>query len=476
MKRRRNGQRKRGVALVALALTTALLATSFSVQAATNVFYQTSNGGTISFAPQEQLIADQKTELTNCGFSVSTSGTDDVTLNMEETSAWNSVGTTTLQNQHSALVENGILSYIIYDNAVCQITTDLVVCLDFSAYKISSFGENFLNGLTYALTGSSSFWGMGADFDENTDNGTVSLIDAALGRSITDKRAVLHLGGMGTYSKSTISYYDENNELLETKTIGGYSLHIVLPRNNWSDELSTITFEENSLTSEGIGQLAASPPTSIGLDISNVLLSEEKDYLDVHENATGGNTEHFHYIGSTSIQLEYALKKSLNTVLSSELNKTDYVEEIFVKPYANTHFCRIYAGVGLESSKLYISTYDQPSGANYTAKDMLALVRLFRWLKYRYDLPTKLDGASVDYRHYERDENNKVLSEVGIVTCDWTGEEKTFGTGESAVTATFHSVVCSHRSDIVTGYFSESALTYYIYDEETGEHLPVLDE
>ncbi len=129
MKQRRYGKRKY-VFLAVIALTMAIFAFSFSVFAVDQANWS-STDGSLSYFPQEILIEDPQAELENCGFNVSTKGTTEVTLSMDQTSAWGSTGTSKLQNLHKNLVNSGILSYYVYNNSMCNIMTDLVVSVAF---------------------------------------------------------------------------------------------------------------------------------------------------------------------------------------------------------------------------------------------------------------------------------------------------------------------------------------------------------
>ena len=427
-------------------------------------FHFTSSSAELSYTPPKESVSDQATRLENCGFKITDDGE---LLTLETASSWGSTGASTLVSRHNQLKENGILSYFIYSNSVCNVMTDLVVCLDFSNYRISTFSSDFLQAITYAITGSLSLFGQGASFNESTTDGTVKLYDVAMGGEIKTMTANLHLRGITGSNNTTsyINYYDLNgNKLGDTHYITSYSLRIILPSNTWTEgELTTITFESGSLVSSGIGSLSASPPTSIGLDITNVTF-DNVDRVAINSNATEGKTTHFHYIASSQAQLLYCAQESLNYVLGTA-SSTNYTEEVFIKPYLNTAFCRIAIGFHKTGSEYSIEFYDEPNVTQTQEQSDESLLRTMQWLVYSYDFPGKLAAEDLSYTHRVRDpDSHQVTDDVGTITTDFTR-----ATGGQVK---LHELRCSHgggtnpADPTLIGYFDSQGRVYNAYGAE----------
>lgn len=445
---------------------TLFFATTVSVMAAEVIHYDGS--GTIFYEPDRtKLLTEQTQILQDCGFNAQFNE-DGSLITLAQDSPWGAFGTEQIQQLHDNLINNGILSFVVYENSVCSLkigdtARNLVVCLDFSNYNVTTFESGFLEGVIYALMGTSlefPYLGGNNGMVESTETtvdrpAAVDYINAADGSFITDKQIELHLRGMSDNEAWTtyINIIDENGVKGANEYVHEYSLHIKLPSNTWTADKQVITFNSGSLTVTGIRNFSVATPSCIGYDIGNIILEEGKDFVSIAADATGDNN-HVHYIGATLWQIQYLLDKSFDTVLPS--TKTTYVEEIFYKPYANSDFIRAYAGVGRENGNLYANIYDQPSYSTLNTSNMQGILIFFYWLCHVYEYPTGYTYDSLSYVHYERDENNLVNGVTGELTCDWASAGDT---GRSTV----H---CSHGTGInadaptLVGYFDKGGGFY----------------
>ena len=443
----RKSKRAKKILASIMASVMLLFAVSTSVYAATNISYAGTGSHSLVGTGKDEIKAslqEQKNILTSCGLNATVSN-ENVTLSTDSAD-FSSFSASNIKKYHENLIKNGILSFLVYDHSVCSLKVDsasssslnLVVCLDFSSYNIVSFESDFLEGIAYALMGTSlqiPFLGGNNTMTNDTEetyahNATgeaihpVQYIDAALGREI-DKTVKLHFRGMAANDNNTTYMTIDGGSNIY---IHAYSLHIVLPRNNWGGNRATISFKQNSLTVDGVGGLSVDPPQCIGLDVSGIVLDEtgENDYVSMHGSAAP-DTSHFHYVGTDS-QMEYCMTRAFDNVLTSAQTASNYVEEIFVKPYTNSHFTRGYAGIGKEDGKLYASVYDQPPASAELMEDTRAIGILifYYWLRFGYTLPSGhsvdfTDGSYIGYRHYRRDaETYLIEAELGVMTCDFT--------------------------------------------------------
>ena len=450
-----------------MAIVMLFFALTVSVYAATSVSYDGSGVLNLTGTGKEQVEAslqEQVDVLTSCGLNA-TLASESVELSTDS-ATFSSMNASNIKKYHDNLIKNGILSFIVYDNSVCSLKVDgasatslnLVVCLDFSNYNITVFEEDFLEGIVYALMGSVSLGSLGNssmtnDTEETYAHNTtgeaihpVKYIDAALGAEI-DKTVKLYFRGMSARDNFTTYMTIDGGKSIY---VHAYSLHIVLPRNSWGDTKATIRFASNSLTIDGFWNwsISVDPPECIGLDISGIALDStgENDYVQLDDHAAP-DTKHFHYVG-TQHQMEYCMKKSFDRVLSPSHTTTDYVEEIFIKPFTDSHFTRGYAGIGKENGKLYASVYDQipDSGSTMAATRTGGILILYYWLRYAYVLPEGYaadftDKSYITYRHYRRNENTYLIeSAVGALTADFTFD----ATDEAG---RWISVYCTHAAD-----------------------------
>lgn len=379
-------------------------------------------------------VAQQKDTLESCGFRVSVTE-DGASLIMEPTSSdFSAIGTGTMAKRHEALKDAGILSYAIHLQSPCEIVTQLAVILDFSDYNITSFGDNFLQALTYVIVGCGGGLLVGNQFTEVNEpdaDGRQSLFVYNADGTESDETYTLQLGSMSTRYPS---YINGNR-------IASYSLRIVLPRNNGS----VIAFRANSLIAQGFaGQTwGVSPPKSIGLDLQNVTLTPNGDGtysgITIDQNATDESTEHLHFIVSAERNAEYAFHSAL-TYLLSDTGATP-VQELFFKENRDTFFTRLLAKAELTDDGMTVTVYDGDSAAEDAHAP--AIVRLCRWLCYRFVLPQgmtrdqALDRLSLRHR-------SDAFPEEGIVTF-----ERTAGSG-----APGQAVYCSHFGTQPIGYFT----------------------
>lgn len=427
-------------------------AASFSVFAANSVTY--AGNGTVTLigtGNQTKEINAQRQALVNCGLNA-TVGSGSITL--ESDSAWGTTSPSAIEKYHNQLIKEGILSFIVYDNSVCSLkvnskadsTRNLVVCLDFSEYNITRFESGFLEGIIYPLMGSISILGIVGNNSmtestvaTDTKPATVQYIDAAHGTLITDKRIDLFLKGVSDNESNTSYMTISGENQAETVYVHDYSLHIILPSNTWWGGTSKITFDANSLSVNGIWGISVSAPSCIGLDISKITLGSQ-DYISVNQNAAP-DTTHFHYIGMQN-QMEYCMKKAFDNVLSTSNNKSNYVEEIFVKPFTDSHFTRGYAGVGKENGKLYASVYDQP--ATETAMPITrtaGILVLYYWLWFEYGGGTNTSFGNanyITYKHYPRDTQTNLVQTDLVATLTFNGQADAQG---------WYYVYCTHNQN-----------------------------
>lgn len=436
-----------------MAFVMLLFCVSFSVYAATAIAYDGTGFVTLIGTGNRQKELDtQRQTLVNCGLNAALS--DGSVVLQTDSATGTALRKNAIQEKHNRLIEEGILSYIIYDNSICSLkineeassSLNLVVCLDFSNYSITGFQDGFLDGIIYSLMGSIEVFGYGnGSMTESTTNadgtqGPISYIDAATGTLIPDKKIDLYMKGIGNLQNLT-SYFTIEGE--GTTYIYEYSLHIVLPNNIWWEQSSSITFEANSFTVTGLKILGTTisvePPSCIGVDLSKVTVGDT-DPVIIDDNAAP-ETTHFHFIGMQN-QMEYCLEKSFDKVLDKSFNQNNYVEEIFVKPYTNSHFTRGYAGVGKENGKLYVSVYDQPATAELmpTTRTIGILV-LYYWLWFEYGGGTNTsfgNSSYITYRHYPRDSQSYIVQSDVMATLTFNGKADSSG---------WYYVYCMHNAD-----------------------------
>lgn len=152
-------------------ITAAVL--SFAVFAATNVRLTGSGGLEYEASgeqppdpvtpPTDEEAEKQEKRLTNSGFVVEKGKIDQLQPSQE--SLWEKTpkdmnyALRAVKEENGQLVPTGekpILSYAIYDGAVCDYVNELVIILDFSSFYITSFGSYFMDGLAYAICGLSN--------------------------------------------------------------------------------------------------------------------------------------------------------------------------------------------------------------------------------------------------------------------------------------------------------------------------------
>lgn len=384
------------------------------------------NSGEVTH-PDDETLAEQKTQLESAGLVVSEDGTVALLNNT------GSIGGSPAQvrTMREGLIQNGILSYCKYEGSVCTVMNELVAVLDFSRYYIQAFSENCLDGLKDAIFGN---WSV------SFDNVTVPVYDSVTGEPLAPVTASFSQGGY---------------------VIGGtrstrYSLRIVLP--NIGAEV--FTFGENSLNFSNMGA-----PTNLAIDISNLALKRVDGKIlgvDLHPYVFGaaawqsGKPNHIHFIGYEDNQLEYAMSAALSQLSLIDLSVlgADLSIEIFAKQRPGEVFTQLAVGMTKTRSggELTIRVYDTPRDELSADRDAVGILNLGHWFKYVYgEIPR------ATFEHVRRDSDNQVnTADTAVLTYDWEGVDQNG--------AVMHRAYCRHSGEGTTGaeigWFSRGQLFY----------------
>lgn len=138
----------------------------------------------------------------------------------------------------------------------------------------------------------------------------------------------------------------------------GFSLRLVLPNVKSDDGAAVaVTFEDDSLNLQNWRDVLGSYPGNIAIDLSFMDLDREGGAevagIDFSNNATGQmwngqasvpTVTHFHFIGKTENQLEYAFNNAIEYVGGNNAPE-GYTTEIFVKESLSSPFTRLYTRV-----------------------------------------------------------------------------------------------------------------------------------
>lgn len=255
-----------------------LLIFPYTLFASTNATIGAS--GSLSYIPAKKLISD----LTNAGFEVLVDRkgniiydeNGNITLDSNVPTDLGSVFEALFSGQrHTALKNNGILSYEVYQQDICSVAMHLVIVLDFSSYGVGTFSADALQGMRAALAGGA--------FSKYTE--TAPLYDATTGARVGT--ANLSLGGFGGFGSSSMTH-TINGTTSSSISLRGFTLRIVPPAG-----CGKITFEAESITfNEGL----INPPSIIEFDLTRFTLA---DSLVVENSITGSNgTKHLHMLAS----------------------------------------------------------------------------------------------------------------------------------------------------------------------------------
>lgn len=449
--------------VIALALTFAVMAISLpAFSAAGNVKLGASSS--IAFA----TFANQQSELNNAGLKLEMIN-GKPTL-QETTNTGDALTTERMGQRHEDLIKQGILRYVMYNGSLCQQSQEglqLIVILDFSNYNVSVFESGFLKGLTYVILGSKQVnlfgSGVGSKFEEfNTDGGALTLYDSADGGSVVNKPARLTLQGFGSDGSTYIEEIS-GGQYINKQAINRYSIRIILPGNL----KEPVTLKTGSLTLKGVSSLGGifSPkqPDCIGLGISHMGITKDHSATIVKEDGAA-DSSHFHWLTVTGLQMEYALKSSLDKILnvSGATNvEVGYTDEIFIKPQAHSDFAHLYMQCKKTDSGTVLNLYDSPMGELVESADgMTAAVRLFYWMEYIYkphyrDVTGSATLDALSYNHYRRSAINEIENIPGVLSYDSTATVEIDG-------ELCHTVYCSHFMEAsgIIGYFSASGKVF----------------
>lgn len=460
-------------------ITAAVL--SFAVFAATNVRLTGSGGLEYEASgeqppdpvtpPTDEEAEKQEKRLTNSGFVVEKGKIDQLQPSQE--SLWEKTpkdmnyALRAVKEENGQLVPTGekpILSYAIYDGAVCDYVNELVIILDFSSFYITTFGEYFMGGLVYAICGAPDTAGW--RFNYSVD---VPVYDAITGAqkeqdgSPVTKTVAFNGKGFDIEGESVADY-------------SGFSLRLVLPNVKSDDGAAVaVTFENDSLNLQNWRDVLGSYPGNIAIDLSFMDLDREGGAdvagIDFSNNATGQmwngqasvpTVTHFHFIGKTENQLEYAFNNAIEYVGGNNAPE-GYTTEIFVKESLSSPFTRLYTRVLKNAGKAEIVVVDSNATDTPSEKDIIAILELCYWLKYEKGVQD-IDGKYL-ISHQRRLSDNKLDGERAQVSVSWDDTELIDGKAA-------HAVVCAHQP----GSAGEGGLIGYFTADRTffgADGLPI---
>lgn len=441
-------------------ITAAVL--SFAVFAATNVRL-TGSGGleyeasgeqppdpvTPPKTPEEEKV--QYDRLTDSGFAVEEGKIDQLQPSQE--SLWEKTpkdmnyALRAVKEENGQLVPTGekpILSYAIYDGAVCDYVNELVIILDFSSFYITSFGSYFMDGLAYAICGLSN----------NPSKAFAYSVDVPVYDAITGAKKEQD----GSPVTKTVTFNGEGFEIEgeNVEDYSGFSLRLVLPNiKSENGEALTVTFAESSLNVSNWRQNLGFYPGNISIDLSFMDLDREGGAsikgIEINSNATGHigapgspTVTHFHFIGKTENQLEYAFNNAIEYVGGNNVPE-GYTTEIFVKESLSSPFTRLYTRVLKNAGKAEIVVVDSNATDTPSEKDIIAILELCYWLKYEKGVQD-IDGKYL-ISHQRRLSDNTLDGERARVAVSWNTAVEVAG-------AVAYEVRCEHNAEGLIGYFT----------------------
>lgn len=441
-------------------ITAAVL--SFAVFAATNVRL-TGSGGleyeasgeqppdpvTPPKTPEEEKV--QYDRLTDSGFAVEEGKIDQLQPSQE--SLWEKTpkdmnyALRAVKEENGQLVPTGekpILSYAIYDGAVCDYVNELVIILDFSSFYITSFGSYFMDGLAYAICGLSN----------NPSKAFAYSVDVPVYDAITGAKKEQD----GSPVTKTVAFNGEGFEIEgeNVEDYSGFSLRLVLPNiKSENGEALTVTFAESSLNVSNWRQNLGFYPGNISIDLSFMDLDREGGAsikgIEINSNATGHigapgspTVTHFHFIGKTENQLEYAFNNAIEYVGGNNVPE-GYTTEIFVKESLSSPFTRLYTRVLKNAGKAEIVVVDSAATDGQSDRDILAILELCYWFKYEKQ-EQNVDGKYL-ISHQRRLSDNTLDGERARVAVSWNTAVEVAG-------AVAYEVRCEHNAEGLIGYFT----------------------
>ena len=442
-------------------ITAAVL--SFAVFAATNVRLTGSGGLEYEASgeqppdpvtpPTDEEAEKQEERLTNAGFVFADGKIDQLENNAvigysKDPKEMN-YALRAVKEENGQLVPTGekpILSFAIYDGAVCDYVNELVIILDFSSFYITTFGEYFMGGLVYAICGAPDTAGW--RFNYSVD---VPVYDAITGAqkeqdgSPVTKTVAFNGKGFDIEGESVADY-------------SGFSLRLVLPNVKSDDGAAVaVTFEDDSLNLQNWRDVLGSYPGNIAIDLSFMDLDREGGAdvagIDFSNNATGQmwngqasvpTVTHFHFIGKTENQLEYAFNNAIEYVGGNNAPE-GYTTEIFVKESLSSPFTRLYTRVLKNAGKAEIVVVDSAATDGQSDRDILAILELCYWFKYEKQ-EQNVDGKYL-ISHQRRLSDNTLDGERARVAVSWNTAVEVAG-------VTAYEVRCEHNAEGLIGYFT----------------------
>lgn len=441
-------------------ITAAVL--SFAVFAATNVRL-TGSGGleyeasgeqppdpvTPPKTPEEEKV--QYDRLTDSGFAVEEGKIDQLQPSQE--SLWEKTpkdmnyALRAVKEENGQLVPTGekpILSYAIYDGAVCDYVNELVIILDFSSFYITSFGSYFMDGLAYAICGLSN----------NPSKAFAYSVDVPVYDAITGAKKEQD----GSPVTKTVAFNGEGFEIEgeNVEDYSGFSLRLVLPNiKSENGEALTVTFAESSLNVSNWRQNLGFYPGNISIDLSFMDLDREGGAsikgIEINSNATGHigapgspTVTHFHFIGKTENQLEYAFNNAIEYVGGNNVPE-GYTTEIFVKESLSSPFTRLYTRVLKNAGKAEIVVVDSAATDGQSDRDILAILELCYWFKY--EKQEQNVDAKYLISHQRRLSDNTLDGERARVAVSWNTAVEVAG-------VVAYEVRCEHNAEGLIGYFT----------------------
>lgn len=356
-----------------------------------------------------------------------------------------------VKEENGQLVPTGekpILSYAIYEGAVCDYVNELVIILDFSSFYITTFGGYFMGGLAYAVCGLSKNNNLDYPFTYSVD---VPVYDAITGAQKEQD---------GSPVTKKVAFNGEGFEI-EGESVEDYnsfSLRLVLPNVKSDDgKAVAVTFEDDSLNLQNWRDVLGSYPGNIEIDLSYMDL-DRKGGADVaginfSNNATGQmwngqasvpTVTHFHFIGKTENQLEYAFNNAIEYVGGNNAPES-YTTEIFVKESLSSPFTRLYTRVLKNAGKAEIVVVDSAATDGQSDRDILAILELCYWFKYEKQ-EQNVDGKYL-ISHQRRLSDNTLDGERARVAVSWNTAVEVAG-------VVAYEVRCEHNAEGLIGYFT----------------------
>ena len=304
-----------------------------------------------------------------------------------------------------------------------------------------------MDGLAYAICGLSK--------NINPDKAFAYSVDVPVYDAITGAKKEQD----GSPVTQTVAFNGEGFEI-EGESVAdysGFSLRLVLPNvKSENGEALTVTFAESSLNVSNWQQNLGFYPGNISIDLSFMDLDREGgasiEGIEINSNATGHQgapgsptVTHFHFIGKTENQLEYAFNNAIEYVGGNNAPE-GYTTEIFVKESLSSPFTRLYTRVLKNAGKAEIVVVDSAATDGQSDRDILAILELCYWFKY------EKQEQNVDEKylisHQRRLSDNTLDGERARVAVSWNTAVEVAG-------VTAYEVRCEHNAEGLIGYFTE---------------------